>query len=138
VSTPIPAPLWRRLAAALYDGLLLAALIVVVTAAWVTLRGAAAPAAGVPLRALWLLAALGFCGWFWTHGGATPGMRAWKLQLRRSDGAPLRWATACARFGYAVLSWAPLGAGVLWCAVDRRRQSWHDRLAGTEMVLLPR
>lgn len=135
----VPAPLWRRLAAAAYDALLLAALWMVLAVLDLVVRATL----GLPhephvLRALLLLSGLGFFGWFWTHGGQTLGMRAWRLQVRRSDGAPLAWPTAVARYAFAWLAWLPLAAGVLWCAIDPRRRAWHDALSATEVVLLPR
>jgi len=135
----LPAPLWRRLASAAYDALLLAAIWTVVAMADLFLRGAA----GLPLnvhvfRAELLLAALLFFGLSWTRGGQTLGMRAWRLQLRRADGRPVGWPTALARFAFAWLAWLPLGVGVLWCAIDARQRAWHDTLSGTEVVLLPR
>ena len=135
----LPAPLWRRLAAAVYDALLLAAVWMVIAMADLFLRGAA----GLPysvhvFRAELLLAGAAFFGWFWTHGGQTLGMRAWRLQLRRVDGGPLTWPTALARYAFAWLAWLPLGLGVLWSALDPRRRAWHDALSGTELVLLPK
>jgi uncharacterized RDD family membrane protein YckC len=135
----VPAPLWRRLAAAAYDALLLAAVWMVTAVLELVVRAAL----GLPydahvLRALLLLTSLGFFGWFWTHGGQTLGMRAWRLQVRRTDGRPLAWPTALARYAFAWLAWLPLGAGVLWCAIDPRRRAWHDALSATEVVLLPK
>lgn len=136
----MPGPLWRRLASALYDGLLLVAIwMVVVMAELFLLQGVAGLPYSAPLlRALLLLAAALFFGVSWTRGGQTLGMRAWRLQLRRVDGRPLNWPTALARFAFAWLSWIPLGLGVLWCAVDSRKRAWHDTLSGTEVVLLPK
>ncbi|MGH8481924.1 MAG: RDD family protein, partial [Nevskiaceae bacterium] len=77
-STPVlPAPLWRRLASAGYDALLLAAIWMVVAMADLFLRGVA----GLPynvhvFRAELLLAAVLFFGLSWTRGGQTLGMRA--------------------------------------------------------------
>lgn len=132
----IPAPLWRRLAAAVYDVLLLAGL-------WLTtLLFTVLPfnALGVEVspalvRALLFSVSFGFFSWFWTHGGQTLGMRAWRLQLRRHDGGPLSWPQSMRRFAWALLLWLP---GLLWVAVDRTRLAWHDRLSGTELVLLPK
>lgn len=135
----VPAPLWRRLASALYDGLVLVAICMVVVMADLFLRGVAGvPYSAALLRALLLTVAALFCGYSWTHGGQTLGMRAWRLQLRRVDGRPLHWPTALARFAFAWLAWLPLGLGVLWCAIDPRRRAWHDTLSGTEVVLLPK
>lgn len=135
----LPAPLWRRLGAALYDGLLLLALWMVVALTDALVRDALSlPYDARAFRALLLLAGLVFFGWFWTHGGQTLGMRAWRLQLRHVDGGPVRWPVAALRYAAAWLAWAPLGAGVAWCLVDRRHRAWHDSLSQTELVLLPR
>ena len=135
----LPAPLWRRLASAGYDALLLAAIWMVVTMADLFLRGAAGLALNVhALRAELLIVATLFFAASWTHGGQTLGMRAWRLQLRRVDGRALDWPTALARYAFAWLAWLPLGLGVLWCAIDARKRAWHDALSGTEVGLLPK
>lgn len=135
----LPAPLWRRLAAALYDALLLAAIWIVAALLDALIRNWADLPYDVRLmRGYLFLTGFFFFGWFWTHGGQTLGLRAWRLQLRRTDGQALRWPQSAWRYALAWLSWLPLGAGVLWCLLDRHRQTAHDRLAGTEVVLLPR
>ena len=132
----VPAPLWRRLAAALYDTLVLAGLAMLAAALELALR----TLIGVPyrvgvLRGVLFLVGLGYFGWFWTHGGQTPGARAWRLTVRRADGGPLRWPTAIARYAFAYVAWLPLALGVLWCLLDSRRRAWHDLWSGTEVVL---
>jgi len=135
----LPAPLWRRLAAALYDALLLAAIWMAATFVFVVASDALRVSRDTHLFQGYLfLVGLAFFGWFWTHGGQTLGMRAWRLQVRRTDGAPLRWLDAAVRYAMAYVAWLPLGIGVLWCAVDARRRAWHDMGSGTEVVLLPR
>ena len=79
-----------------------------------------------------------FFGWFWTHGGQTLGMRAWRLQLRRIDGQNLAWSTALVRFAGALLSWLPLGLGFFWIAFDPQNRAWHDRLSKSIVIVLPR
>lgn len=134
----IPAPLWRRLAAAVYDAFLLGAIWMAAALVDVLVRDALAlPYHAGMFRAYLFLVGLAFFGFFWTHGGQTLGMRAWRLQVRRRDGLPLRWLDAAVRYAFAWVAWAPLGLGVLWCAVDARRRAWHDTLSGTEVVLLP-
>lgn len=135
----VPAPFWRRLAAAAYDTLLLFAIWMIVGFADVLIRHLLAlPRNPHLLSGLLFISGLGFCGWFWTHGGQTLGMRAWRLRLQRLDGSGLRWPIAATRYAVAFLSWGLAGAGVLWCLLDRRGRSWHDLAAGTELVLLPK
>ncbi len=142
------AALPRRLAAMVYDALLLfgvlfaAALPVVALGAWYWGAEAFtsdAPLANRPWFTAYLLAvSYIFYGWFWTHGGQTLGMRAWKLQVLTTTGAPLDWWDAFRRFAAALLSWLPAGLGFIWQLVDRERLSWHDRLSGTRLVRIPK
>jgi uncharacterized RDD family membrane protein YckC len=102
----LPSPLWRRLAAAVYDGLLLIAVIMVAALAEVLARNLLGYARDWSLLRAWLfLCGLGFFGWFWTHGGQTPGMRAWRLRVRRLDGAGLRWPVAAVRYAGMLAGW---------------------------------
>ncbi len=140
-----PAGLIRRLAALVYDALLVIAVLMVVgalVAAGVLLALGGEQGALYPAPAwfqLLMLGALGgawylLFGWFWTHGGATLGMQAWHLQVQRSDGGPLDWRLASLRFAAAGLSLASLGLGYLWLLFDPQRRSWHDRLSNTRVV----
>lgn len=135
----LPAPLWRRLVAAIYDGLLLIALWMCGTLLDAVVRDVfSIPSHHLSLQILLYLIGLAFFGWFWVHGGQTLGMRVWRLKVRRSDGATLRWPIAAVRYTAAYFSWGAAGLGLLWCLIDSRRRSLHDLAAGTEVVVLPR
>jgi len=131
---PLAAGLLRRLAACLYDGLVLAAVLMVAGAVWVALSRAAAAPGDWLFRGYLLGVSAAFFGAFWTRG-ETLGMRAWKLRLVAADGRPPGWGRALLRFATALLSWAVVGLGFLWVLVDRDRQAWHDRLSGTRLVV---
>lgn len=141
---PSPAGLWRRLAALLYDGLLLLALLFIVTACFLPLTGGTAITwAGFPL--LWVLHKLaiaivivGFYGVAWTRTGQTLGMASWRLRAERRDGSRLTWRDSAVRIGAAMLSWIPLGLGWFWCTFDRDGRTWHDILSQTRVVVLPK
>ncbi|MEN8174259.1 MAG: RDD family protein [Pseudomonadota bacterium] len=132
--------LLRRLAAMVYDALVAFAVLFVADAALIV------PAQGwLHIENLagrwWFLAyeigvVVLFFTWFWSHGGQTLGMRAWRLKVVRADGAPLKFADALRRFAAAVLSWLPAGLGFLWALVDRQGLTWHDRLSRTRLVLV--
>ncbi len=133
------AGLLRRLAAVLYDGLLLIALWMVAAGLWLLIHEGAPPADGDPLFRLYLLlvAFLFFAG-FWMRGGRTLGMQAWRMRVVTITGEPLGWGKAAIRFCAALLSWLTLGLGYLWCLVDPDRSTLHDRLSGTRTVVTPR
>jgi len=51
---------------------------------------------------------------FWVKGGATTGMRPWKLKLAMLEsGDPLSWFAACVRFAALIITWLGLGM-TLW------------------------
>ncbi len=128
----------RRFGAIFYDGLLLFAVLFAGTAALLPLTGGRAVAPGSGWYQAYLLAlSFLYFGWFWTHGGQTLGMRAWRLRLRvrGHDEGRLPWRWALARFLTAGLSWAALGLGFAWALWDPERLTWHDRLSGTMLVL---
>lgn len=144
------AGLWRRLAAAVYDGLLLLAIWFVTGFAIAIAESAARPpnATGpiepllppelgpyVTLPLLWVSAAL-FYGWFWRHGGQTLGMKTWRLRLVTADDRPLGWSDCFARCAAGTFSWLLFGAGYLWVLLHGR--SWHDLATRTRVVVLPK
>jgi uncharacterized RDD family membrane protein YckC len=78
-----------------------------------------------------------FYGWFWTHGGQTLGMRAWNLYLIKPDGKFIDWKMAAKRYFAALFSWAALGLGFTWILLDKRKYAWHDILSNTRIVYVP-
>ena len=75
-----------------------------------------------------------FYGWFWTHGGQTLGMRAWKIKLIHNTGAPISWTQALFRFCYAFISWIPAGLGYLWMLIDKNKLAWHDKASRSRII----
>jgi uncharacterized RDD family membrane protein YckC len=141
---PVPAGLLRRLAALLYDSLLLLALWMIATACFLPFTGgeavtwARSPVLAVVHRLVLIAVVVVFYGVFWTRQGHTLGMASWRLRLQRTDGALPGWRDAALRLAAAVLSWLPLGLGWLWCLVDRERRTWHDVLSHTRVVVVPK
>lgn len=74
-----------------------------------------------------------FFGWFWTHGGQTLGMRAWKIKILTPDGRAISWLQAAQRFFAALLSWLFFGLGFWWILFDKQKRSWHDRLSNSSV-----
>lgn len=128
-----PAPaLLRRLAAVFYDTCLLLALLFVATALILPFNAGQAYTAQQIVYPLYLLlVSFLFYGWFWTHGGQTLGLRAWKLKVLTIDRKPISWTQALVRFASAILSWLMFGMGFLWILFNKDRRAWHDQLSKT-------
>jgi uncharacterized RDD family membrane protein YckC len=64
-------------------------------------------------------------------------MRAWRIRLEKRSGEPVDLRTGLLRFATGLLTVASCGAGLIWLWIDRDALTWHDRLAGTRVVVLP-
>ena len=134
------AGLLRRLAALLYDTLLLVAVLMTVT--WLLLpltHGEAITRETVGgfeylYRALLLGLVIAYFGFSWTRSGQTLGMLAWRIRVLRSDGCHLRWSDVLLRLAASLLSLLPAGLGYFWMLLDPNRLTWHDRLSRTRVV----
>ena len=138
VSTLPTAPLWKRLAALFYDGLLLFALLMAAVAVAFALKGGRIDGGNIFFRLyLLLVSGLFFCG-FWVAAGQTLGMKSWHLRVQRRDGRPLGWWQALGRFLLAAPSVGLAGIGLWWMLIDRDGLALHDRLSGSVVVVLPK
>jgi uncharacterized RDD family membrane protein YckC len=92
---------------------------------------------GTDRSELVVLAAYGAIMWK-TLQGRTVGGMVCDLQVVRLDGHELDWPTVIVRALGCVLSAAVVGLGFFWIVIDDGRQAWHDKLAGTVVVRVPR
>lgn len=74
----------------------------------------------------------------WKLRGTTIGGILCNLQVVRVDGRELDWATCIVRALSCFLSLAVAGLGFLWIAFNDERQAWHDKIAGTVVVRVPK
>ncbi|MCS0248623.1 RDD family protein [Vibrio alginolyticus] len=149
-----PAGLFRRLAALIYDTLIIIAIemmaagivmavVFALNAAGLLSYGEYADAADMlgkhpvlsPLFTLYLAGVwIYFFVFFWTRAGQTLGMRAWKLRVRNAkDGAPITVTQALIR-----ISTSGFGLANLTVPIDSKRRGFHDIWAKTEVVVLPK
>ena len=75
---------------------------------------------------------------FWTWQQTTVGGIICQLRLVRADGGPVRFAEALVRGLSGIFSLVVAGLGFLWIIWDPEKQAWHDRIAGTYVVKVPR
>lgn len=150
-TTALPAPsLLRRLSAMFYDSWLVLALLIMGNALLVGLQVVieGSPADGqralsglwrIPTFVLMLLITCHFFVYFWVKNRQTLAMQTWRIQVIDSNsGNNISWRQAYLRFLAACLSATCLGLGYLWVLVDKDKKSWHDRLSGSHLVLLPK
>lgn len=142
-----PASLWRRLAALLYDWMLLAgvlmltAFVAVAIHSWTqpTMTGGIAltpqPVSGLWFQLLlWLVAVLYF-SLFWWRRGRTPGMSAWRIIVCDARSLhPPAYVRAWLRAVLAPCSALCLGCGYLWCLLPGKSGYWHDTWSATRIL----
>ncbi len=150
-STPLPpAPLWRRLAAMIYDGLLVIALALVTTAIYLAVAGAIMGEEALKthldtggmardpfFKTILFLVIFFFFAYFWHRLGQTLGMQAWRIRVQNADGTSLAWTQCLLRFMIALVSGLCFGLGYLWMLWDKERRTWHDRYSESQVVQLP-
>lgn len=157
-TSTLPCPLWRRLAALVYDLLAVIAIVMVVGLLCQLATGGRLIGTGaqvvIPVwyRPLQALVVAAYFTVSWRYGGQTLGMRAWRIRLVRSDGTVVGYAPSALRvliaalpmaalalapaWGMQAALWSALVLWMLWFApalFDRRRRTLHDRVAGTEL-----
>lgn len=143
------ARIWRRLAAMVYDGLLLLAINFLVAFAVI---GALTPATASHHHQLMVLSAslrygmilpivlftTGlFYSYFWVRNQQTLGMQTWHIKIERWDGALPSWKDALMRYLWSMACFFPMGLGYWWQLFDRDNLALHDRLSRTRIVLSP-
>ena len=115
------ASFWERMGAAFLD---------------LVLVGILAKLAGHP--PLGLLVALAYFAGMWTWKGTTVGGVVVGLKVVRLDGQPVSLLVALVRGLAAAFSVIVFFLGILWIAWDKDKQGWHDKIAGTVVLRLPR
>lgn len=141
------ASFWKRLFAWVYDllgalGIFILAVVVGLTILWaVTFAFIDDFNNQVPTAAsnsiFWWVYLFGvvqyyYC-WCWVKGGQTVGMKAWNLQLYKTNGELLSWKDAYIR---SLLSLG--GLANLWCLLDSQNRGWHDIAVDSRVIVLPK
>ncbi|WCE30058.1 RDD family protein [Vibrio sp. SCSIO 43137] len=148
-----PASLLRRLSALLYDGLIILAIEMMAGGLVIAILEALVSAGLISYapyqdvsdllgrHPVWSYVYTAFLGavwiwflvFFWTRGGQTVGMRAWKLRLQNADGRLITTKQALIRIGTSVF-----GLANLLVPFHPDKKGFHDLWAKTEVVVLPK
>lgn len=112
---------WKRLFATLLDFVLIGVVFGIVS------KGLLVPPA-------WFLYHVVM--WWWK--GTTIGGIVFGLKIVREDGRPVTLGVAFVRSLASLFSLIALGLGFFWAGWSREKRAWHDRIAGTLVVQMPR
>jgi uncharacterized RDD family membrane protein YckC len=130
------APMIRRMAAAVIDAILVLSAFAAFTYIFFRINAALPPPAKAAAAAAFLV------GLLWSayqylllvFSGATPGLKAARLELQRFDGSPVPRRIRNWRVLASMLSGLSLGLGYAWCLLDEDELCWHDRITRTYMA----
>jgi len=84
---------------------------------------------------LGIVISMGYFTYFFGNG-QTPGMKAVKIKLCGTDGTyPIGYARGFLRWIGMIISSLVIGLGFLGILIDENKQGWHDKIAGTYVVV---
>ena len=87
---------------------------------------------------LGVLIAVAYFGGMWAWKQTTIGGIVIGLKVVRIDGRPFTFVTALVRALAAIFSVIVFFFGFIWIGWDVEKQGWHDKIAGTVVVRMPR
>ncbi len=87
----------------------------------------------------YIVVSIAYFTYFHGINGRTPGKMLLSLQVLSAEGTPIGFGIAFLRaVGYLISSLLfTLPLGFIWVAFDKRKQGWHDKIAGTVVVIRP-
>jgi len=136
---PAPAPFLIRIAAMVYELLLVTAVLFIAALPFLYLVGNAQTGWLHHLFQVYILGVLfAYFSAFWLRSGQTLAMKTWRIRLVNPDGTRLTLRQAALRFVIALLGLLLAGFGFWWALFDRDRQFLHDRIVGTRLIRVPR
>ena len=131
---------WVRLVAFILDaivlGVLTAALAPLVSGGnAVTWTSGGVMSVNYTANAFGLLVDLIYFVGFWGWRGQSPGMIPFNMRIvMADDGGKVDIVRCLLRYVGLIISFVVLFLGVIWVGFDRRKQGWHDKIAGTVVV----
>ena len=136
------AGVFRRLAALVYDSLIVLAVLLFATALAMLPVAMIAGSEAIsenqvlvenPIFFSWLIFSwFYYYAWCWRHGGQTVGMKAWRIRVVAAEGENVTWKHCLIRFATAVV-----GLANLWAFFGDKR-GWHDILSKTNVIHMPK
>ena len=130
---------WPRVGASILDTIILVIItspILIAIYGWAYYTDESMPLIAGPADFLvsWVFPAVAVI-MFWLYRQATPGKMAVSARVVDArTGKSLSVGQAIGRYLAYFVSALPLCLGIIWVAFDPKKQSWHDKLAGTVVI----
>lgn len=129
------ASMGTRLAAMVYELLLVVAVVFIASFIFIRLTGDAQSGWKKMVFQLFLIGVLfAYFSTFWLRSGQTLAMKTWRIKLVDREGGLISLKQAALRFALALLGLSLFGVSIVWAWFDRDRQFLHDRLAKTRLI----
>lgn len=129
------ASLRTRLAAMIYELLLVVAVVFIASFVFIRFSGDSQSGWKHVLFQIYLLGILfAYFSTFWLRSGQTLAMKTWRIKLVDRGGALITLQRAALRFVLALFGLALGGISIIWALFDADRQFLHDRLAKTRLI----
>ncbi len=129
--------LGARLAAMIYELLLVVAVLFIAAFVFIRLTGDSQTGWKQIAFRIYLVGVLfAYFSTFWLRSGQTLAMKTWRIKLVDREGALISLQQASLRFVLALLGLSLLGISIIWAWFDDDRQFLHDRLAKTRLIHL--
>lgn len=73
--------------------------------------------------------------WFWLRFLGTPGKMLVKIKIvDAKSGSKMSVGQAIGRYFAYIISSIPFCLGFIWIGLDKKKQGWHDKIAGTVVI----
>tara|TARA_B100000959_G_C14619107_1_gene475408 strand:+ start:203 stop:583 length:381 start_codon:yes stop_codon:yes gene_type:complete len=124
------------LGAIIYDTILLGSVFFFATFCLIPfLGGQAIESNNLAYKIYLLILAYLYFVWQWNFGGKTLGMRSWHIKIVNESGIKPNLRQATKRYLASILSIILLGTGFLWAIFDHKRNTLHDYLSKTKLIV---
>jgi len=144
---------WRRFVAYMIDGFIIGVVFIVlmIVAVLAYFAGAMSGDSGafiaritdpeqIALFTLWtwafsLFMNIAYFTYFHGSTGRTPGKMLLGMQVVSADGTPISYGIAFLRSVGYLISGLVFCLGYIWIGFDKKKQGWHDKIAGTVVII---
>jgi uncharacterized RDD family membrane protein YckC len=130
---------WRRTFADFFDAIILSILGLIISpfSTFIIVRMLGLESISHKQAAVFVIQILLFSAYmigFKFYEGTTPGYASLKIKIISIDGGKASFAQIVVRLISSIFSVLCLGLGFIWIAFDKKKQAWHDKVAGTYVI----